>query len=32
MVGRLVKKITGFDPGIKAELDQAVEEAVNNNE
>jgi thiol-disulfide isomerase/thioredoxin len=30
--GRLIKKITGFDPQIKAELDQAVEQAVNSNE
>ncbi len=29
--GRLVKKITGFNPDIKAELDLAVEQAVNGN-
>jgi len=28
--GKLVKKITGFDAGIKAELDQAVAEAISN--
>lgn len=30
--GRLVKKITGFNPQIKAELDKAVADAVNTNE